>query len=98
MNITRIDIYNTNKNPKSQCELESVVDEVLNSLPLSVIQACIKKTQKEDQGIAQQLVSFGRQSYELVMKLKRRNSKRTLIFAFILLLYKSLKEDRIGKI
>ncbi|CAF4323662.1 unnamed protein product, partial [Rotaria socialis] len=46
MNITRLDIYNTNKNPKPQCELENAGDEVLNGLSLSVIQACIKQTQK----------------------------------------------------
>ncbi|CAF4728816.1 unnamed protein product, partial [Rotaria magnacalcarata] len=45
MNITRINIYNTNKNPKTLYELENAVDEVLNGLSLSVIQACIKKTQ-----------------------------------------------------
>ncbi|CAF1066025.1 unnamed protein product [Rotaria sordida] len=42
-----------NKNPKSQRELENAVDEVLNGLSLSVIQACIKKTQK----VYQQFVS-----------------------------------------
>ncbi len=41
------------KNPKSQCELENTIDEVLNGLSLSVIQACIKKTQN----LYQQFVS-----------------------------------------
>lgn len=41
------------KNPKSQDELENAVDEALQSLSLSVIQSCIKKTQE----IYQQFVS-----------------------------------------
>jgi hypothetical protein len=41
------------KNPKSQRELENTIDEVLNGLSLSVIQACIKKTQN----LYQQFVS-----------------------------------------
>ena len=41
------------KNPKSQCELENAIDEALNDLSLSVIQACIQKTQN----VYQQFVS-----------------------------------------
>ncbi|CAF4827402.1 unnamed protein product, partial [Rotaria socialis] len=52
MNITRIDIYNTNRSPKSQCELENVVDEILRGLSLIVIQAGIKKTQKSPSGLS----------------------------------------------